>query len=239
MKLDQLATYLPAVLAIAFLAALVYCTGKFAYADGDWLQALTVSDIFATAWKALPFSALGLMTGMFIDTKPIPKVLSDEEVRAAAASWPLRRSLMSLLLTVGATSVFIGSLVLVVSASEFIPPDRAHLMSLWAILFCASVVVLMLRLRSSIDFNIGRIILWGTLVFSLSYSNGFASGGAAAMTPRTDQIRFRDGTEVCGSVLYAGERGVIYMNATGRETSLQPWDLIDRVSSDWPSCRSS
>lgn len=236
MKLDQLATYLPLVVAVAFLAALTYCSGKFAYLDGSWLQALTVSDIFATAWRALPFSALGLLLGVFVDTRPVPRVLSDAELRDALHSWSPRRAIASHLLTLLAMAVFFGSFPLLAMASHVIPPERAHVMTFWAVLFSASAVVLMLRFGSHLNANFSKLIIYGTLIFTLSYSNGFAAGGAAAMMPRTDHVLFRDGNSVCGSIVYAGERGVLYLNSEGRHASLQGWELIDRVTTDSPAC---
>lgn len=238
MNIERIATYLPAVIAIAFLAALVYCSGKFAYADGDWLQALTISDIFSTSWRALPFSALGVLSGLLIDVKSMPRVLSEEELKVSVKSWSLVRNISSATLSIFSITFVVGSIFFFLPfASSVLPPERSHLISLWAILFSVSVVVVMLRFISKINLNMGTIIVWSTILFSLSYSNGFLAGGSAAVTPRTDHILFRDGSETCGSVLYAGERGIIYFGPEGRQTSMQGWDRIARISTQWPSCK--
>jgi hypothetical protein len=135
-------------------------------------------------------------------------------------------------------AIFFGSFPFLMLANYIIPPDRAHILSVWAVLFSASVVILLLRFGNHLDLTLGKFVIYGTLIFSLSYSNGFAAGGAAAMMPRTDYISLRDGTALCGAIVYAGERGIIYLGETGRHASLQGWDLIDRVTSDSPACES-
>lgn len=226
--LEQTAKLAPVVTLATFAVAVAYVMGTFSYVGIDWTSSLAPSDLLALSWKSLPFSLIGMGTGYFLSIMSPGQGSRADNMKAHYESGSKSTRVM-----ITAYKVVIISIPLISGFLVSIIPSALEVrfgMISMLVTFVASMCLLQcVELLVPLERRMISLV-WasGVSLIMFAYSAGVTSGSVVALG-KSDDILTSQGTISCVSLIYAGERGVIYSQDFPKYSAFVPWTEIKSV----------
>ena len=224
---DRALKALPFAASIAFITALVYGWAYFRRAGDEWLASLTAQDLFALAWVALPNIAISFVFGrVYREVEPTQASTSIIPAGLISRLRPWAHPIYAW----WATLSWVANVLMLLGFWTTLPsPDLAEQLTGFIDLPIILITMGYLARKGGklfgdkLEYALGTYALTSILIIS---------GSLAGLMPfqfLDDQVALKSGQILCGGIVFAGERGVIFADGHGRSTRLYRWDTVADV----------
>lgn len=219
---DKAEKILPYAALSGFLVSIIYAYGYFRYAGEEWLQSLTITDLFALAWAGAPTAIISYCISLFF-TRPTP--ITSEGLVGQKIITPF----ISFVQLFGMEFCSVTN-VAFVSGVTLYGPYWWTIASVIPVLLIMIVTITLIVIRFHDRVSPLSLQLMASLYTAsiLLLWFAFVAGRSPYETPN-DQVDLKSGQSICAGVLFAGERGVVITGAA-RSAKMLRWDDVHDIS---------